>query len=389
MYHAELVVLLLVLVAGLVIIANRWAIPYPVLLVLGGLTLSFLPWRPVVRLDPNLVLFFFLPPLLYPAAIFTSWRDFRRNLGGILFLAIGLVLVTTTMVAWVAHSFVVGLPWAAAFALGAIVSPPDAVAVEAILKRLRVPVRIQAVLSGESLVNDATALVAYQFAIAAMVTGEFSLGVASLRFIFVGVGGVAVGLAVGIIIRQIQRRLDDPPVQITISLLTPFAAYVLAERLGVSGVLSVVASGVYIGWHAPSFTARYRLQALSFWEMVAFLLNGFIFIMIGLQLPGIMRNLSEEPLSRLTTDALGYLRNRRASANCLGLSRNLFAALAQSEFSPPHPAPPWRQSVIVAWAGNARCRFARGGVSRFRSCSQIGNLFPVAATFCFSPFASS
>ena len=351
MHHAEIVVLLLVLVAGLVIIANRWAIPYPVLLVLGGLTLSFLPWRPVVRLDPNLVLFFFLPPLLYPAALFTSWRDFRRNLGGILFLAIGLVLVTTTIVAWVAHSFVVGLPWAAAFALGAIVSPPDAVAVDAILKRLPVPVRIQAVLSGESLVNDATALVAYQFAIAAMVTGEFSLGAASLRFIFVGLGGLALGLAVAIIIRFIQRRLDDPPVQITISLLTPFAAYVLAERLHVSGVLSVVAAGVYIGWHAPSFTARYRLQALSFWEMVAFLLNGFIFIMIGLQLPGIMRNLSEAPLSRLTTDALVI-----CGTVVLVRIAWVFPAIYLPRWLSPSfrrrsPAPPWQHSAIVAWAG--------------------------------------
>ena len=351
MHHAEIVVLLLVLVAGLVIIANRWAIPYPVLLVLGGLTLSFLPWRPVIRLDPNLVLFFFLPPLLYPAAIFTSWRDFRRNLGGILFLAIGLVLATTTVVAWVAHSFILGLPWAAAFALGAIVSPPDAVAVEAILKRLRVPVRIQAVLSGESLVNDATALVAYQFAIAAMVTGEFSLGAASLRFVFLGLGGLAVGLGVGIIIRQIQRRLDDPPVQITISLLTPFAAYVLAERLHVSGVLSVVASGVYIGWHAPLFTARYRLQALSFWEMIAFLLNGFIFIMIGLQLPGIMRNLSQEPLSRLTTYALII----SGTVVLVRIAWVFPAIYLPRWFSPGfrrrNPTPPWQQSVIVAWAG--------------------------------------
>ena len=351
MHHAEIVVLLLVLVAGLVIVANRWAIPYPVLLVLGGLVLSFLPWRPVIRLDPNLVLFFFLPPLLYPAALFTSWRDFRRNLRGILVLAIGLILVTTTVVAWVAHSFILGLPWAAAFALGAIVSPPDAVAVEAILKRLRVPVRIQAVLSGESLVNDATALVAYQFAIAAMVTGEFSLGAASLRFIFVGLGGVATGLVVGILIRQIQRRLDDPPVQITISLLTPFAAYVLAERVGVSGVLSVVASGVYIGWHAPSFTARYRLQALSFWEMVAFLLNGFIFIMIGLQLPGIMRNLSQEPIPRLMTDALVI-----CGTVVLVRIAWVFPAIYLPRWLSPgfrrrDPAPPWRHSAIVAWAG--------------------------------------
>ena len=168
MHHVEPLVLLFVFVTTLVILANRWAVPYPVLLVLGGLALSFVPWLPVIRLDPNLVLFFFLPPLLYPAAIFTSWRDFRRNLHGILFLAIGLVLTTTTVVAWVAHSFIPGLPWAAAFALGAIVSPPDAVAAEAILKRLGVPARIQAVLRGESLVNDATALVAYQFAVAAM-----------------------------------------------------------------------------------------------------------------------------------------------------------------------------------------------------------------------------
>ena len=182
MHHVEPVVLLLVLVAGLVIVANKLAVPYPVLLVLGGLALSFVPFLPVIRLDPNLVLFFFLPPLLYPAALFTSWRDFRRNLRSILFLAIGLVLLTMTVVAWVAHSFIAGLPWAAAFALGAIVSPPDAVAAEAILKRLRVPARIQAVLGGESLVNDATALVAYQFAVAAMVTGHFSLGTASLQF---------------------------------------------------------------------------------------------------------------------------------------------------------------------------------------------------------------
>ena len=182
MHHAEPVVLLLVLMAVLVIVAQKSAVPYPVLLVLGGLSLSFVPFLPVIRLDPNLVLFFFLPPLLYPAALFTSWRDFRRNLRSILFLAIGLVLMTTTVVAWVAHTFIAGLPWAAAFALGAIVSPPDAIAAEAILKRLGVPARIQTVLGGESLVNDATALVAYQFAVAAMMTGQFSLGASRSPF---------------------------------------------------------------------------------------------------------------------------------------------------------------------------------------------------------------
>jgi len=351
MHHAEPVVLLLVLVAGLVMLANKWAIPYPVVLVLGGLALSFVPFLPVIRLDPNLVLFFFLPPLLYPAALFTSWRDFRRNLRAILFLAIGLVLLTATVVAWVAHSFIPGLPWAAAFALGAIVSPPDAVAAEAILKRLRVPARIQTVLSGESLVNDATALVAYQFAVAAMVTGQFSLGAATLHFILVGLGGVGLGLLVGIIILWVQRRLDDPPVQITISLLTPFAAYLLAERLAFSGVLSVVAAGVYLGWHSPTFTVRFRLQAQMFWEMVAFLLNGFIFIMIGLQLPGILRNLSQEPLSRLSAYALII----SATVVLVRIGWVFPATYLPRWFSTKmrqrDPAPPWQHSVIIAWAG--------------------------------------
>lgn len=351
MHHAEPVVLLLVLVAGLVILANKWAIPYPVLLVLGGLTLSFIPFHPVIRLDPNLVLFFFLPPLLYPAALFTSWRDFRRNLRSILFLAIGLVLMTATVVAWVAHSFIAGLPWAAAFALGAIVSPPDAIAAEAILKRLGVPARIGAVLGGESLVNDATALVAYQFAVAAMVTGHFSLGEASLRFVLVGVGGVTLGLLVGVVFRWMQQHLDDPPVQITISLLTPFAAYLLAERFHVSGVLSTVAAGVYLGWYSPTLTARFRLQAQAFWEMVAFLLNGFIFIMIGLQLPGILRNLSHEPFSRLTIYALLISTTVVLVRIAWVFPATYLPRWISRKMRARDPVPPWQHSVIIAWAG--------------------------------------
>ena len=351
MHHAEPVVLLLVLMAVLVIVAQKSAIPYPVLLVLGGLSLSFVPILPVIRLDPNLVLFFFLPPLLYPDALFTSWRDFRRNLRSILFLAIGLVLMTTTVVAWVAHTFIAGLPWAAAFALGAIVSPPDAVAAEAILKRLRIPGRIQTVLGGESLVNDATALVAYQFAVAAMVTGSFSLGEASLRFVFVGLGGVGLGLLVGLIMRWVQGRLDDPPLQITISLLTPFAAYILAERLGISGVLAVVAAGMYLGWHSTALSARTRLQLVAFWEMVTFFLNGFIFIVIGLQLPDILQKLNQEPLSRLTTYGLLI----SATVVLVRIFWVFPATYLPRWLSPKmrarDPVPSWQQTVLIAWAG--------------------------------------
>src|SRR5262245_59492065 len=351
MHHAEPVVLLLVLMAVLVIAAQKSAIPYPVLLVLGGLSLSFVPLLPVIRLDPNLVLFFFLPPLLYPAALFTSWRDFRRNLRSILFLAIGLVLMTTTVVAWVAHTFIPGLPWAAAFALGAIVSPPDAVAAEAILKRLGVPARIQTVLGGESLVNDATALVAYQFAVAAMMTGQFSLGGAGLRLLLVGLGGVGLGLLVGLIMRWVQGRLDDPPVQITISLLTPFAAYLLAERLEISGVLAVVVAGMYLGWHSTALSARTRLQAQAFWEMAAFFLNGFIFIMIGLQLPDILQKLNREPLSRLTTYAFLISATVVLVRIAWVFPATYLPRWLSRKMRERDPVPPWQHSVIIAWAG--------------------------------------
>src|ERR1041384_31522 len=222
MHQAEIIVLLLAAVAVLAVIAHKIALPYPIVLVVGGLALSFVPRLPAVNLDPEIVFYFVLPALIYPAALFTSWRDFRRNLRPILLLAIGLVLVTMLAVAWIAHSIVPALPWAAGFALGAIVSPPDAVAATSIIRRLGVPHRVESILEGESLVNDATALVALQFAVAALTTGNFSLSIAATRFLWAGIGGVLFGLLVGVIMRWVQQRLDDPPVQITISLLTTF-----------------------------------------------------------------------------------------------------------------------------------------------------------------------
>lgn len=297
MHQAEIIVLLFAAIAVLAVVACKLRLPYPIVLVISGLALSFVPRLPEVKLNPEIVFYFFLPALLYPAALFTSWRDFRRNLRQILFLAIGLVLVTTVTIAWIAHAIVPALPWAAAFALGAIVSPPDAIAATAIIRRLGVPHRIEAILDGESLVNDATALVALQFAIAALLTGSFSPGDAAIRFIWVAAGGIAFGLLVGLAMRWVQSHLDDPPIQITVSLLTPFVAYLPAERLHVSGVLATVAAGIFLGWHSPLIvTPRYRLQAFAFWEMVVFLLNGFIFIVIGLQLPGILHALSGESL---------------------------------------------------------------------------------------------
>jgi monovalent cation/hydrogen antiporter len=354
MHQAEIIVLLFVAVAILAVIACKLALPYPIVLVISGLALSFVPRLPEVRLDPQIVFYFFLPALLYPAALFTSWRDFRRNLRQILLLAIGLVLATTVTIAWIAHAILPTLPWAAAFALGAIVSPPDAIAATAIIRRLGVPHRIEAILEGESLVNDATALVALQFAIGALVTGTFSLGHAAIRFTWVAAGGIAFGLLVGLIMRWVQSHLDDPPVQITISLLTPFVAYLPAERLHVSGVLATVAAGIFLGWHSPLIvTARYRLQAFAFWEMVVFLLNGFIFIVIGLQLPGILRALSGESLigpivTAIIVSGAVVLVRIAWVIPATYLPRVLASA---SMGSARDPIPRRQQAAIVAWSG--------------------------------------
>src|SRR5262245_31753653 len=288
---AEIFVGLLLAVAVLALVARRLTIPYPILFVLGGLLLGLTPELPRVRLDPELIFLFVLPPLLFPAALFTSWRDFRMNLRPISLLAVGLVLFTTAAVAGLAHHFM-GLPLAAGFVLGAIISPPDAIAATAIADRLKIPRRIVTILEGESLVNDATALVAYRVAVAAVVTGTFSLAHACGQFFLVGVGGIAVGLTMGWLAEQFHKRVDDAPIEITVSLLTPFAAYLLAEALGCSGVLSVVTTGLYLGMRLPELlTFKTRLQSGPFWETLEFLLNGFVFILIGLQLPEVLRAL--------------------------------------------------------------------------------------------------
>jgi Na+/H+ antiporter len=351
MNQAEIICTLLIVVAALAIFAKKVALPYPVLLVIGGLALGFVPGLPAIKLEPDMVFLFFLPPLLYPAALFTSWRDFRANLSPILLLAIGLVLLTTAFVAVVAHALT-GLPWATAFILGAIISPTDAVAATAVANRLRVPRRIVTILEGESLVNDATALVAYRFAIAAMMSGTFSLSEASLRFILVALGGTGIGLAIGWLASQLHRRLDDPPVQITISLLTPFAAYIPAERLHVSGVLAVVASGLFLGWRTPQIlTYRTRLNLYVFWEMMVFLLNGLVFVLIGLQMPHLLHSLSGRSLKQLFWHG--------ALISCAAIvvritwvfaSTNVLRLISAS-LRKRDPYPAWQNLAIVAWTG--------------------------------------
>ena len=288
--HTEIVVAgLLLAIVVLVTAARLLQVPYPIFLVLGGGALGFVPGVPDLRLDPDLVLLIFLPPLLYSAAFFASLRELRRNVRPISLLATGLVLVTCGAVAVVAHALIDGLSWGAAFVLGAIVSPTDPVAATAIARRIGVPPRVVHIVEGESLINDATALVAYRVAVAAVVTGSFSLMDAGGRFLLGAVGGVAVGLAVGYAVAYVRGRLDDPPVEITISILTAYLAYLPAEELGFSGVVAAVTVGLYMGSQTRRVTnAIVRIQGVAMWQILVFLLNSVLFVLIGLQLPAIL-----------------------------------------------------------------------------------------------------
>ncbi|HEV8652373.1 MAG TPA: Na+/H+ antiporter [Actinomycetes bacterium] len=306
MHEAELLLLtLMVAVAGLSILARWVGVPYPILLVLGGLVLGFVPGMPTVAMPPELVLVLFLPPLLYWGGFFSSPRDLRADLRAISLQAVGLVLATIGAVAVTAHALVDGLPWAAAVALGAIVSPTDPLAATAIARRLGVPRRLVTLLEGESLVNDATALVAYRIAVAAAVGGSFVWWQAGVRFVAGAAGGVAVGLGVGWLVAEVRRRLDDPLVEIVVSVVTGYAAYLPADRLGASGVLAAVTAGLYVGWRAPELASpSTRLLGFSFWEVLNYLLNAVLFILVGLQLHPILSGVTGRSVLTLLGQAV-------------------------------------------------------------------------------------
>src|SRR5215217_7316837 len=286
MSEAEILIMgLLVAVAGLGALARVLSVPYPIVLVLAGALLGFVPGLPDVELEPEVVLVVFLPPLLYGSSIYANFNEFRANLRGLTLNTVGLVLVTMGVVAVVAHAVVPGLPWAAAFALGAIVSPTDPLAAAAIMRRLDVPPRVLTSVEGEGLFNDATALVAYRVAVTAVVAGSFSLADATLDFVLAAAGGVAIGLVVGWAIAEIRQRTTDAQVSITISLLTGYAAFVPADALGASGVLATVTAGIYMGVRGPRvLPARIRLQGFFVWDILDFLVNATLFVLIGLQL---------------------------------------------------------------------------------------------------------
>jgi Na+/H+ antiporter len=294
MGHDELLVTgLLLAVAGLSLVARLVSVPYPIVLVVGGAVLGFVPGLPEVHLDPDVVLLVFLPPLLYRAAFFANFNDLRANLRGLTLNAVGLVIATMCAVAWAAHALIPGLPWGAAFVLGAIVSPTDPLAATVIMRRLDAPRRLVSAIEGEGLFNDATALVAYRVAVAAVVAGAFSLVDAGLRFVLGAAGGVAIGITVGWIVGEIRRRTADAQVSVTISLLSGYAAFVPADLIGASGVLATVTAGIYLGIRGPQILpARARLQGYFVWDIVDFIINAVLFVLIGLQLSAAIGGLS-------------------------------------------------------------------------------------------------
>jgi CPA1 family monovalent cation:H+ antiporter len=352
-------VLLVELLIGLVgaAIALAWlarhlGLPYPIALVVGGAAIGFVPGLPRLPFDPNLMLVLVLPPILYQAALFTSWRDFRANLGSISLLAVGLVIATTVAVAAMLKWLVPELPWAVAFAFGAIVSPPDAVAATAIMSRMNVPRRIVTLIEGESLVNDASGLVLYRFAVAAALTGTFSLVHATGQFVLVAAGGIVVGIVIARFFVAIHRRVGDTLMEMMLSLMLPYLAYLAAETLHLSGVLAVVAAGLVRGRYAPeAFSAQARIAAYSLWRVVVFAVNCLVFILIGLQLPDLVAGLAGTSLGQ----AIGYGVLLSVVAMVVRLAWVFPGAylprLVRGRFGRREPVPPWQNVAVVGWCG--------------------------------------
>jgi CPA1 family monovalent cation:H+ antiporter len=295
MENISVIIMLLFGVAFLGILSNKYKFPFPIALVLCGVLISIIPGLPVIALSPEVVFIIFLPPMLYYAAWNTSWHDFKGSIRSITLAAVGLVLFTTLAVAVVAHELIEGMTWPLAFLIGAIVSPPDAVAATSITKGLGLNPRIITILEGESLVNDASGLVAYRYALTAITAGNFVFWQAGLNFLVVAAAGIGIGLALGYIMYLVHKRfVCDPIVEVTFTFLTPFASYLLAEHFHFSGVLAVVTTGLYLSFRSGQiFTHQSRIMSTTVWEVVAYILNGLIFILIGLQLRQVMEGISD------------------------------------------------------------------------------------------------
>jgi CPA1 family monovalent cation:H+ antiporter len=357
MHPVETFELVLALLAATIFLhwaASRLSFPPSAALLLGGGALAFLPGIPEISLDPELALVLFLPPLLMDGAYYTAFGRFRRHLPGILSLAIGAVLFTTLVVAVTVKWLVPGLPWAACFALGAIVSPPDAVAARAVLQRVTLPRRLQALLEGESLLNDATGLVLFRFAVAATLSGAFDAGEAVGSFLLVATGGAMVGTAIAFAWIAVLRRMTDETLVVATATLLCWAAYLAGEALHVSGVIATVAAGIVFGWHQHVvLAAKMRMQGSAFWRTLVFSLEALVFILIGFSLRGVLERVGgfEAVLTTMAAPVIGVVAAVLLArfAWVFG-SDALLTGLRRAGLERARPLG-WRQAGVLGWAG--------------------------------------
>ena len=355
MNNFEIVIFLIAILVVLSAFTDKIKLPYPILLVFTGLIIGFVPFLPNLKLDPDIVFLVFLPPLLYDAAVKTSWLEFKKEIRPISTLAVSLVFFTTLSVAVAAHYLIPGFTWPIAFLLGAIVSPPDAVAASGIIKGLGLNKKVITIIEGESLLNDASALIAYRYALAATLTGSFVLWKASLQFILVAGGGVAAGLIVGYILVFAHKKIhDNILVETSLSLLTPFLAYILAEELHTSGILAVVTAGIFVSWRSREvFSFQTRLRTSGVWDTLIFLLNGIVFILIGLQLPDLVKDLSTTTLTKLIFNgiiiSIVTIIIRILWVFAGAYHQRLFKR--KNDNDETDEATDWKNVLIVAWTG--------------------------------------
>jgi len=353
----QLFLILLAVLAGTSLLARQIDIAPAILLLVAGTALAFVPGMPVLQLPPELVLLVVLPPLIYSASVAMSWREFKYNLRPIVLLAVGCVIFTAAAVATATH-YLIGLPWNVGFLLGAIVAPPDAVAPLAIARRLCIPRRILVVLEGEGLANDATALILYRFAVAAISSGAFSLPQATGEFAAIIAGEMLFGVAIGWLSLRARHYARDPKVEITLSLITPYLAYWVPEYSGGSGVIATVACGLYVSWNGPLWiSSATRLQGIFFWDLVIYLIEGLLFLLTGFEMRLLYEKSKAFPLDQiLSVTALVAVIVIVARFAWVYPATYLPRLMSRS-LRERDPSPPWQWAFILAFAG------VRGAVS--------------------------
>jgi Na+/H+ antiporter len=353
----QIFLILLAVLAGTALLARRINIAPAILLLLAGIALAFVPGMPAVELPPELVLLVVLPPLIYSASVAMSWRDFKSNLRPIILLSVGCVIFTAFAVAAATH-YLIGLPWGTGFLLGAIVAPPDVVAPLAIARKLGMPRRILVVLEGEGLANDATALILYRFAVAAITTGLFSLPKATGTFAAIVVCEILFGVVVGWLSLRARHRARDPQVEIALSLITPYLAFWIPHHLGGSGVIATVACGLYISWNGPLFiSSATRLQGIFFWDLIIFLVEGLLFLLTGFQMRLLFEKSKAFPMQDILLTTALVAAIVIVARFAWVYPATYLPRLLSKQIRKRDPAPSWQTTFVIAFTG------VRGAVS--------------------------